>query len=464
MKNKRLGIYAVIIISLLSLGVYTLKYKFNLPAVDPNPSITVKDAEFSANAEGTKASQVPKHKTPVTEPQRQLESVDAKASTIVKNEPLSEKEVKDLLIQFDSYRQNPSYEAVCVLSSYLENENRILALEAILVLQSIALTGNQQEAVLEILIAKATDPSYFLRDRALYAVASIAKEDMLPIIDDYIDISDENFQTENYNLASRALAIIRNQHTIPYLEDLLSKVKDPDIRHNCYDTLAAIDSYESLLVLKIQIQVAQGSDQIAGVKALARTQNPETVEFLSEAIQEQKFSAETIDRLSYSPVAPDVFGLLLNNNLIAKEQKIELLNTLAEHSVEGNRNLRRRMTDMLVAYIETNNSSEMKARAIRVVGALGEERAPEIMQSFFNSEDATLREEAFFNFVNYTNPSNYTSLFDFLWDEDEEVRRTAIVSLERFANYGDIEMLEKAALHNDVFIREHASTLLSELN
>jgi HEAT repeat protein len=86
------------------------------------------------------------------------------------------------------------------------------------------------------------------------------------------------------------------------------------------------------------------------------------------------------------------------------------------------------------------------------------------MQSYFNSDDADLRKEAFFNFVDYTNPSNYESLFDFLWDEDEKVRRTAMVSLERFAGYGDIEMLERAAQHDDEFIRKHAGTMLSELN
>jgi HEAT repeat protein len=298
----------------------------------------------------------------------------------------------------------------------------------------------------------------------LYAAAEITKADMLPIVADYINNSDEKTQTEGYDVASRALAIIANQQTVPYLEDLLAKVKDLEIRRNCYDTLAAINSFESLSILKTQLEAAQGSDQIAGAVALARMQDPEAIGFLTESIQAQKFSPETIARLSSSPAAPDVFDLLLNSDMVAETQKIELLDTLAEYAVEGNNMLRGKMTDMLVTYIETSNSPEMKARAIRVIGALGEESAPEIMQSYFNSDDADLRKEAFFNFVDYTNPSNYESLFDFLWDEDEKVRRTAMVSLERFAGYGDIEMLERAAQHDDEFIRKHAGTMLSELN
>ena len=143
---------------------------------------------------------------------------------------------------------------------------------------------------------------------------------------------------------------------------------------------------------------------------------------------------------------------------------MDLLDNIAEHSVEGDNNLRANMTDMLTTLIETNDNTEMKARAIRAIGALGEESAPDIMQSYFDSNDEGLRMEAFFSFVNYTNPYNYTSLFEFLWDEDEKVRRTAMVSIQRFAGYEDIEVLERAAQHEDEFIRKHANAMLIELN
>jgi HEAT repeat protein len=400
----------------------------------------------------------------VAEAQRPPASDDAAASTTMKTDPLSEKQLKDLLKQFDSYRRNPSAEAVSVLESFLDHDNRTLALEAIEVLRFIALGGEQREAVVEILKAKAADPSYSLRDRALYAAAEMAKADMLPIVAGYIENPDQETQTEGYDVASRALAIIRNQETVPYLKDLLFKVKDPEIRRNCYDTLATIDSFESLSILKAQMESSQGSDQIAGAAALARMQNPDAIGFLAESIQARNFSPETIARLSSSLAAPDLFNRLLNNGMVEETQKIELLDTVAEYSVEGDSELREKMTDMLAEFIETSNSSEIKARAIKAIGAIGEERAPEIMQSYFNSDDADLRKEAFFNFAEYTDPFNYDSLFGFLWDEDEKVRRTAMVSLERFAGYEDIEMLEKAAQHDDEFIRKHARSLLSEFN
>lgn len=464
MNNKKLTIVAVIIICLLALGAYTLTLNYNRQAADIDSPVTVREADVSVNAVQTKASQIPKHDTAVTESQRPLASDDATASTTEKKELPSENEQKDHLKQMDSYRRNPSAEAISTLKSFLDHENRVLALEAIEVMRFIALGGDQREAVVEILKEKSMDPSYQLRDRALYAAAEIARDDILPIVAGYIENPDEQTQPEGYDVASRALAIIRSQDTVPYLDDLLSKVKKHEIRRNCYDTLAAINSFESLSLLKAQLETAQGSDQIAGAAALAQTNDPEAIAFLTESIQAQQFSPKTMARLSASPAAPEIYDRLLNSDAVAENQKVELLDTIAEYSVEGNTKLREDMTDMLVEFIETSNVAEMRSRAIRAIGALGEERAPDIIESYFNSDDADLRKEAFFSFVDYTSPNNYESLFDFLWDEDEKVRRTAMVSLQRFAGYEDIEILEKAAQHEDEFIRQHAGAMLSGLN
>jgi HEAT repeat protein len=465
MNSKKLAGVAAIVICLLALGAYTITVNYKRPATDSEAPAMVKAADVAADREAVPVSPVPQPNAAPPAVRRPAAEDDAVASISAQAEPPAADEIRDSLEQMNSYRQSPSAEAVAALESFLDSDFDLLAAEAIEVLRFIALGGDQQEAVVAILKAKAADPSYRLRDRALFAAAEIAKEEMLPVVADYIRNPDEQTQAQGYDVASRALAIIRNQDSVPYLEELLARVKDTSVRRNCYATLAAIDSVESLSLLQAQVEAAQdSSDQIAGAAVLAHTQNPEAVDFLAASIQDQKFNPETTARLSYSPAAPDVFDRLLNSDAVSESQKVALLDTLAEHAVEGNSEVRAKLTDMLAAYLETADSPATKARAIRAIGALGEESAPEIMQSYFNSNDADLRKEAFFTFVNYTNPLNYDALFDFLWDEDQKVRRTAMVSLERFAGHEDVEMLEKAAQHDDEFIRKHANAVLRELN
>ena len=466
-KNKRLAIVSVSIIFLFTLGAYALKTAYHRPSADLEPYAAAEKTVGIPPAEDKNVSmKVLQKKTAEPELGQSINtSASSDSQTLTEKNAATENPVK-ILKQIVSYRYNPSPETIATLSAFLDYEDQSVASEAIEVLRFIALTNatsNQQEAVAEILKAKAEDPSYNLRDKALYAAAEIAKEDVLPIIAEYINNMDEATQTAGYDIASRALALIRNETTIPYLGDLLSKVDTPEIRRNCYETLATINSYESLSIITTELETAQGIDQIAGAKALARTKDPEGIAFLAQSIQTQKFSPETIAQLSYSPGAPDVFDSLLNNDMITEVQRTALLDTIAEYSVEGNRNLREGMTDMLASYIENTNSSKKKIMALKGIAAIGEERAPEILMTYLDSGDAQLRKEAVLNFTNYTNQSNYEALFDLLWDEDEKVRRTAMVSLERFAGAEDIEILEKAAHHNDEFISKHAGTLLSEL-
>jgi HEAT repeat protein len=463
MNSKKVAGIAAIGICLLALGTYTITINYNRPAAESDAPAMVKAADVATDTKAVPLSPVPQPNAVPPKNRRPSALDDALDSISAQAEPAAD-EMLDILKQFESYRQNPSAEAVAALKSFLDSDDDLLAAEAIEVLRFIALGGDQQEAVVAILKAKAADTSYRLRDRALFAAAEIAKEDLLPVVAGYIHNPDEQTQAQGYDVASRALAIIRNQDSVPYLEELLAKAKDTAVRRNCFATLAAINSHESLSLLQEQLDVAQDSDQIAGAAALAHTQNPEAVDFLTASIQAQKFSPDTIARLSYSPVAPDVFDGLLNSDVVSESQKVALIDTLAEHAVEGNSEVRGKMTDMLATYLETADSPATKASAIRAIGALGEESAPEIMQSYFNSNDADLRKVAFFTFVDYTNPFNYDALFDFLWDEDQKVRRTAMVSLERFAGHEDVEMLEKAAQHEDEFIRKHAGAMLSELN
>ena len=141
---------------------------------------------------------------------------DSSKSTASLTETLSNKDLKELLKQFYSYRQNPNSDAVLTLSSFLDHTNldhtdRIVVLEAIDTLTHIALENDdQRETVFKILQAKAADESFEQRDKALFMAAMLGKDRMLPIVANFINNPDEHSPVESYDVASRALATIRS--------------------------------------------------------------------------------------------------------------------------------------------------------------------------------------------------------------------------------------------------------------
>jgi HEAT repeat protein len=394
---------------------------------------------------------------------------DFSKSTASLTETLSNKDLKELLKQFYSYRQNPNSDAVLTLSSFLDHTNldhtdRIVVLEAIDTLTHIALENDdQRETVFKILQAKAADESFEHRDRALFMAALLGKDRMLPIVANLINNPDDLSPAESYDVASRALRTIGGQESVPYLRGILAKAQDLKARRNCYEALARIETPEALSILEKEVLSSEGNDQTAGAVALARLNNPEVINFMADSIQAQEFSRDTIAMLSYSVAAPEIFGLLLNSKTLTEEKKIDLLETLANHSVDGNDDLRVNMTIMLVQFMEASESPQMKIHAIKVIGELGEQSAPEILQPYLKADEPDVRKAAFFSFVDYITPENYSELKPFLWDEDQDIRRTAMNSLGRFVSYDDIDILKKAAQHKDEFIRKYANALLDQV-
>jgi HEAT repeat protein len=286
---------------------------------------------------------------------------------------------------------------------------------------------------------------------------------MLPVIGEYINDTQASTQAASYDAAARALTLQIGPQSLPYVDALLAKTGDPGVRRTCFEILAKIDSPQSVIALQAQVRAAKGEDQTAGAAALARLENPQVIEFLANSIQAEEFDQETITRISYSPTAPEVFGSLLNNDTVTDARKIELLDTIAEHSISGGQQLRTRMTEVMAALIQESPNPQIKSRAIKAIGELGAKNAPDVLESYLIDTDPAVRKEAFFTFVDYTSPFNYTVLHDFLWDEDEQIRRTAMASLATFAIDDDIEILTQASQHEDEFIRKHAIALLDQL-
>jgi HEAT repeat protein len=388
---------------------------------------------------------------------------DAASKTASPAEPLAPDELRKLIAEFRSYRQNPTPEDIDLLTAYLDHADRLVAAEALNTLAYVARDGVERSAILETFKEKALDKSYALRGKALYMTAMVDPGESLPIIADFISDSQENTRDDSYDAAARALTLHIDSQSLPHLDNLLAKTQDPAVRRICFEILAKIDSPQAVIALQTQIQSVKGEDQTAAVAALARLKDPQVIDFLADSILAEQFDQETIARIAFSTTAPEVFGRLLNSESLTDDRKIELLNTLAEYSVGGNQQLRTEMSDTMASIVQETTNPEIKLRAIHVIGELGAKSAPDILETYLADGDPNVRKEAFFTFMNYTSPYNYWLLRDFIWDEDEQVRRTAMASIAMFVAEDDIEVLTKASQHEDEFIRKHAIALLDQL-
>ena len=121
------------------------------------------------------------------------------------------------------------------------------------------------------------------------------------------------------------------------------------------------------------------------------------------------------------------------------------------------------MSDAMASLAQETANPEIKSRAIKVIGELGAKNAPDLLETYLVDADPNVRKEAFFTYMNYTSPFNYWHLREFIWDEDVQIRRTAMASLATFVAEDDIEVLTRASQHEDEFIRKQAIGLLDQL-
>ena len=366
--------------------------------------------------------------------------------------------------QFLSFRKNPSDEAVDILLGYLDCENGVIVSEAIDTLGVIGLNGDQNDLIFSVLKEKAMDKKFSQRGQALLTAAIIGKDQMLPVVSEYISESgDKDGRTGvNKYLVSKALLIINSPECVPYLDSLLKGTDDHKIRKNCYDTLARIDTPESLFLLQEYGLSSHGKNQMASAMALSKANKPAFNQLLAQAIEDKAIEKETIRALAASKAAPDIFGQLLNKESLGEETKIVLLKDIAEYSINGTSGVRSRVSSAIYPLLE-NSSQAIKIEVIKVIGSLGGEDAGEMLRMELKSDDPEIRKEALMAFVGYANPGNYSDLFELLWDNDENTRRTAMFMVERFVTDEDLQVLKKAALHEDEFIRKRAGELLEKL-
>jgi HEAT repeat protein len=463
MKKKSLAIVAISFLVLLAAVLGGLLIE-NAPETHETQSRAGDPAPEVPPGTGIAAEKTSHQPEPVLPSVASTASLPATSLSSPANPELSpsDQAQQKQLAALDAYRHQPDAASIQALVAYLDHDNPIVAAEAINVLGYLAFHTDARDAVLRILLERAADPAYPLRGSALYMAAVVGKDEVLPVVAGYVTLS-ETDDPEDYDAASRALAAIRSPACLPLIGQLLRQTTEPATRKNCFDTLSSIGTPEAQALLIEEVAAAAEEDQASAAVALARFTDPDSVEFLSESIATSRLSPETIERLATSNTAADIFGRLLTSDYLLDEHKIDLLDTLAAQSVQGNAQLRVDMTALMATLAEQSDSQEVKIRALKVIGELGEEDAPQIIEPYLRTENPAVRKAAFSSFVGYTNPWNYDILFELLWEEDEEMRRTAMTALEPFVLPEDIDALEKAAQHSDEFIRRRAESLLNQL-
>ncbi|MDY6986720.1 MAG: HEAT repeat domain-containing protein [Thermodesulfobacteriota bacterium] len=372
---------------------------------------------------------------------------------------LNNEEVSQRIQAVLDLRKHPGAEAVHLLANFLNDKAAVVVSEAIDSLGFIGLNSDRGDAVYEILEEKAKDKGFALRGQALITAAMLGKDRLLPVVSDFI--YDEN--DSGRDSAVRALALIASPACVHYIDVLLHKSDDTEVRRNSFNALAKIDSPEALGLLQKHMASSNDEDQAASALALSSLNRPEVNQILADAIQGNQLETGTIRALARSPAAASIFGDLLQREGVEKAKKASLLKTIAKHSTSYGSMERR--TELKEAVEPLLNSSDpmIQKEAIRAISGIGAEGTDVALMSKLDSKDPNIRQETVSSLVGYVTPTNYKELLPVIWDDDQETRRIAFMCVQQFLGESDREILEKAKSHPDELIRKQVPMLLEQV-
>lgn len=359
-------------------------------------------------------------------------------------------------------RNQHTLEAVRLLEQFLADSDPDVLSEAMDSLGNIGLNGGLGEQVFAILQEKVKDPSFARRDQALLSAAMIGKGRALPLISDFLSSENGKDSELARNIASRALNLIADPSCVPQLKSLMEESKDPGVKRNSIDALARIGTPEAISLITKNISSSDPGDQAASVAALARLARPEFNQMLAEAVQNGTLQKSALQALAASPAAPQVFSSLLADESLSRDKKISVMKEIGSGPLSGEQEVRTQIASSLRPFLDSPDT-DLQLEAIRTLGQVGGKETGEFLLPKLYSEEPQVRQEALNSFIGYVSPNNYQVLFDLLWDNDEKTRRTAMFFVSRFVNNSDVDVLQRAAGHEDQYIQEHATKLLSQL-
>ncbi len=365
------------------------------------------------------------------------------------------------------FRRNPTAEAVKILSEYLNHSNSTIAEEALCTLGAIGLKSSLHEIVYKIVAQKALDREFEFRGPALSIAALIGKERSLPLIAEFISENNQDPDSNGYKCASGALSRINTPACLPYLNTILSSTSNQRIHRNCFETLARIATPEAINTLEKHLLSSNNNkDQALSALALTRLNSSECNRIMADGIKRKTFQDDTINTILSTKAAPDIVNMIIKDNTLEAENRVALLKTIGSAVRSGSLNTREEVSSIIGSSILSGSKEpkNIKLEAIKTIYGLGGSSVADGLTPELENTDSDIRRAATLAFATYADSTNYTSLFNLLWDDDVETRRTAMFTIQRFATNADQRILKKAVDHEDEYIRKQAKQLLDSLS
>lgn len=453
MKNRKMAITILILACAVSVAMYVFMRKQTNHSERKD-----KNEAFKAQA----AENQKKKKEILAGPGSNFYILDSRnnAQSLATEE--SPEKIAQVIADLHKLRANPSPESLKAVAEIMNNNfDRTILAEAVDTMGAIGLNGSYAQDAFNFLGAKAMDKGFPQHDQALVTAALVGKDQALPLVSQLLQQASEpgGPNAESKEVLSRALNIVSSPECVPLLTELIGQTSDPSTRRTSYEALAKIGTPEALSFLEQQVQSTKGTDQATSVLALSRADSPASREWVVTALQNDTLGDEAKKLLLMSKAAPEIFSQFLTNESIDSAKKISVLHELSKNMLTASGDVREHLALSITPLLYTDG--DVQKEAIKLLGQYGTKETSEILFPFVYSSDPEVRKDAFFSYMGYTTPANYTYLYDFLDDSDQNTRRMAMAMIERFYSDADRSDLEKASASQDPYIRERAARLLS---
>lgn len=363
-----------------------------------------------------------------------------------------------------SLRDEKTEEAIGVLFQFLDDKNPRVISEVIGTLTFIGLHSELGDTVYAILEEKARDHNFVGRSKALVSAAMFGKDDLiLPVIGEFLPEKDEELSEEGIYNAARAISFVNSPACLPYVRRLIEISDDPKVQRIACNKLANMDSTEAIEMLNELLISGDDNARAFVAWALSREDKPEFNQALKEAIKSGELPDDAMSVIAQSPSAPSVFGDLMDSYVTTNEEKISYLRIIAANTINAPSEIRYGVRSAVAPLLESEDPN-VELEAVKALGKIGGgEGTAKLLEGKLASNNDSIRQAAIEAYLNYTTPWTYEPLLPVIWDKDENVRRVAYMVCENFVTESDRPIIEKAAKHEDEFIRERAQKKLEEM-
>jgi len=447
--TKKIGIFCILLI-VIGTAVYFLFTTGNGKLKEQAPESAVSQSQHQDTLKSSPTS--------VDETSGGKLPIDLKAAL---NEPNPGDRIKAIL----GLRKIKTEESIRALEQFLNDKNNGVVEEALDALLAIGAESDELKGqVFAILVNRAQDEDFVERDEALVGAARLGLDNqILPVIQSFIETQDENGAEELRMAAARALTFVNPDAGIDQAIKLVELSNDPTINRIAFNIFAKSDSPVSLEILKESLNSNDKTKQMNGVWALTRKSNPKFNAIIKEALIENSLGKDALAMIAQSPSAPDVFQEVFSSNEVSRENQLACLKVLEEHALNAPNEVRRGLKTTLEPLLNSDDH-EVEVQAIKTLGRIGGGiDTAEVIRPKLESEDIEVRRAAIVAYASYTTPGNYKPMLDLLWDDDKKVRESVLIFAGRFINDSDKEVLEKALQHEDEVIRKQAAAILQSL-